>query len=121
MSTTATEPKRLPIPWSKNEELNFVKFMQDKSYSNIAEGIEKYCTSKLNIHKRSTQSVSQKYYKHIKQNHEIFVIANKHGGAKNTKYVPRDKTAQFLPIEVIMKQLLDLDKNARDRILNFFK
>lgn len=106
--------------WSKEEIDTFVTFLKAQKYNNIKQACELYAVSKHNIHNRTPDAVCFKYYSNVRKHHEIFFMANSQGGVRNTKIVPRDTAPDFQPIEAIMKQLLELDKPKRDKILAFF-
>lgn len=116
-----TTEKNQIIRWTKEEVDTFVTFLKAQKYSNIQQACELYAVSQYNIHNRTSDAISFKYYSTVRKHYEIFFMANSQGGVRNTKIVPRDTAPDYQPIEVIMKQLLDLDKEKRDKILAFFK
>ena len=109
------------IPWTEEEDLKIANYLKERNFKNLRKAFEDFANNPLNTNNRSWNSIAFRYYKHIKHNHDIFFTTSKFGSIRNTKIVARDQTPEYSPIEAVMRQLLDLDRRERTRVLEFFQ
>ena len=120
ISTLEIENASKRVLYTDEEDKVIADFIAKQSYKNLAQAFELFAVNALNVNNRSVKSLQQRYHNHLKHKHKMFVIANSGGGMDNVKYSPRDTIPNYKPIEVIMRQLLDIDPTQRQKILDFF-
>ena len=122
ISTIEIENASKRVLYTDEEDKRIATYVSNNNYKNLAQALEMFANdSTLNLQNRSLLSLTQRYQRHIKKHHEMFILSNNKGGLSNVKYTPRESEAKYTPAEVIMKQMLELDREVRERVLNFFR
>lgn len=109
---------RTLIPYTEQEDNTIISFIKNKNFKNLREAFEALAEQLPN---RTVCSINQRYYSTLKFKEEMFYLANESGALINTKYVPRNKVADFKPFQVIVRQIMDLSPEDRKKVLDFFE
>ena len=111
------------IRWAREETAILVSLI--KQYPT---NINYACEEASKVIDRNKEACLKYYYKVLKKDPSLYMLTtgSKEGFSQNVKNQHRDKEdgtvkQNLQPFMIIMKELLDLSKEDRDRILTFFK
>jgi len=115
--TLQKKVKRKGPPRYTPEEDKFIAdHIAKGSFSNLQEAFEDIAT-KLG---RTKDGIAFRYQMKIKDNHAMYFTGNAKGMMVNKKVVKRGTSPDFQPFQTIIRQMMDLPKAERIKIIKFF-
>lgn len=114
-----TKPAKLVSKkrFTRQEDAIIVDFIKNKQYKNLQGAFRKLSV----IMNRKRASINTRYYRNLRHSYDMFQLVSGNTVLVNTKFVHEGKEADFKPFQYIVKQIMDLPKEDRDKVFAFFK
>lgn len=117
MSNDTQQASRLHVRFTSEEDDTIIAYIRNGNFKNLAEAFDNL-SIRLN---RKARNIKFRYYNALREKEDMFYMVSKDKVLVNTKYVHREKEAEFKPFQIIVKQILDLPRLERERVLAFFQ
>lgn len=114
----STNSKRKVIRYTQEEDNLIIETITKGKFVNLQQAFELLATK---MPGRSAAGISYRYQNYLKNNKPMFFTGNYNGVVQNRKVVKRDQKPDWKPFQSVVKQMLDMPKSERDKVMNFFK